>query len=123
MLAIGVIAGWSASRLLDSSPAPIVAAATNPDTWLLHVASSDPARMQLALDRAESLTTGSGAAAGRRVEIVANEGGLNLLRSDMTPMSCFLPAAKPSSASRSRASACNSCRKPTRITRPLTGSS
>ena len=85
VLAIGVIAGWSASRLLDSSPAPIVAATTNPDTWLLHVASSDPVRMQMALDRAESLTTGSGAEAGRRVEIVANEGGLNLLRSDMTP--------------------------------------
>jgi intracellular sulfur oxidation DsrE/DsrF family protein len=85
ILAVGVIAGWTASRSLDSSSAPLVAAATNPDTWLLHVASSDPVRMQQALDRAESLMTGSGASASRRVEIVANEGGLNLLRSDMTP--------------------------------------
>ena len=85
LLAIGLVGGWTASRALDSGVAPFVAAATNPDTWLLHVASSDPVRMQRALDRAEALMTGAGGATGRRVEIVANEGGLNLLRSDMTP--------------------------------------
>jgi intracellular sulfur oxidation DsrE/DsrF family protein len=41
--------------------------------------------MQKALSRAEELMNGPGASANRRVEIVANEGGLDLLRSDVTP--------------------------------------
>jgi intracellular sulfur oxidation DsrE/DsrF family protein len=85
LLMVGIVAGWVASRSLESGAAPTVAVATSPETWLLHVASSDPVRMQQALDRAQSLMTGPDASASRRVEIVANEGGLNLLRSDMTP--------------------------------------
>ena len=85
LLAVGLVGGWTVSRSLDGGSLPLVAAATNPDTLLLHVASSDPMRMQQALDRAEALMAGSDGATGPRVEIVANEGGLNLLRSDMTP--------------------------------------
>lgn len=85
LLFVGVAGGWFAARSLDSGADIVAAAAAQKDTWLLHVASSDPERMQMALDRAEALMTDSDATAGRRVEIVANEGGLNLLRSDTTP--------------------------------------
>jgi intracellular sulfur oxidation DsrE/DsrF family protein len=85
LLFVGVAGGWFTARSLDSGADTVAAAAAQKDTWLLHVASSDPGRMQQALDRAEALMTDSGASAGRRVEIVANEGGLNLLRSDTTP--------------------------------------
>jgi intracellular sulfur oxidation DsrE/DsrF family protein len=85
LLFVGIAAGWFASRSLDAGTDAVAAAAARQDTWLLHVASSDPVRMQRALDRAEALMTGSDASAGRRVEIVANEGGLDLLRSDTTP--------------------------------------
>ena len=85
LLFVGVAGGWFASRSLDAGADTATVAATQNDTWLLHVSSSDPVRMQQALVRAEELMQGSGEAPGRRVEIVANEGGLNLLRSDTTP--------------------------------------
>jgi len=85
-LTIGLAGGWLAARSHDGGAAPAISAIpANQDTWLLHVASSDPARMQLALDRAEELMSGPGATVNSRVEIVANEGGLDLLRSDRTP--------------------------------------
>lgn len=85
LLLAGLSAGWFAGRVLDggvSSGGQLVAA--NPDSWLLHVASDDPARMEMALDRAEELASGSDGVV-RHVEIVANESGLNMLRSDVTP--------------------------------------
>ena len=85
-LAVGLAGGWMASRSLDGgTEATTAAVPASQDTWLLHVASSDPARMQLALNRAEELMNGPGATSHSRVEIVANEGGLDLLRSDRTP--------------------------------------
>jgi len=85
-LTIGLAGGWLAARSHDSGTAPAASAVpASQDTWLLHVASSDPARMQFALDRAEELMSGPAATAQSRVEIVANEGGLDLLRSDRTP--------------------------------------
>lgn len=86
LLALGAAGGWFAARTVDGPTASTVAAVpASQDTWLLHVASADPARMQLALDRAEELMTAGVSSAQRRVEIVANEGGLDLLRSDRTP--------------------------------------
>jgi len=85
-LAVGLAGGWMASRALDGgAEATAAVVPASQDTWLLHVASSDPARMQVALNRAEELMNGPGATAHSRVEIVANEGGLDLLRSDRTP--------------------------------------
>jgi intracellular sulfur oxidation DsrE/DsrF family protein len=85
-LAIGLAGGWMASRSLEGgTPSAAAAVPASQDTWLLHVASSDPARMQLALDRAEELMNAPGSSEVSRVEIVANEGGLDLLRSDRSP--------------------------------------
>ncbi len=95
LLAVGALAGWFAHG--PASPGaggqvgvpavsdPLAATpgvAAQSDRLLLHVASSDPASLEAALDLAErAISDGS----GRQVEVVANEGGLDLLRSDVTP--------------------------------------
>jgi len=89
LLVAGGVAGWIAHGPLEAprpaQPSPAVAAASQPaqpDRLLLHVASSDPASLEAALDIAErAVAEGT----GRQVEVVANEGGLDLLRSDVTP--------------------------------------
>lgn len=86
MLAVGLVSGWTASRMLLPDVGPGAAAvAAQSDRWLLHVVSSDPADMKRALARAEQLMVSSADVHEHRVEIVANEGGLDLLRSDVTP--------------------------------------
>lgn len=85
VLLVGLAGGWYAGRTLQDGTTPgghMVA--TDPNSWLLHVANDDPARMKMALDRAEALKNGTDGVV-RHVEIVANEAGLNLLRSDVTP--------------------------------------
>lgn len=89
-LAVGLVAGHFATRTLDQGPGPETqsAHAVAPEAeqdWLLHVTSADPARMRAALERADQLMREPGTAPDRRIEIVANEGGLALLRSDVTP--------------------------------------
>jgi intracellular sulfur oxidation DsrE/DsrF family protein len=95
LLVVGALAGWIAHGPIGpdaggqaGAPAasgPIAAASGVPaqsDRLLLHVASSDPASLEAALDLAERAI---GDGSGRLVEVVANEGGLDLLRSDVTP--------------------------------------
>jgi len=92
LLATGIAVGWftsfqfapenSAIRVASSTDA---APAAQSETYLLHVTKSDRQHMQEALRRAGELISGPGATEARRVEIVANEGGLNLLRTDVTP--------------------------------------
>jgi intracellular sulfur oxidation DsrE/DsrF family protein len=83
LLAIGISVGWFAS--LTMAPGHNGVQVAQSDTYLLHVTTSDPQRMQMALRRADELMNGPGATDARRVEIVANEAGLDLLRSDVTP--------------------------------------
>ena len=92
LLAIGISVGWFASYMMgpghngaQMASGAYVATQVQSDTYLLHVTTSDPQRMQMALRRADELMNGPGATDTRRVEIVANESGLNLLRSDVTP--------------------------------------
>lgn len=60
------------------------AAATATENYIIHVSSGDPEKMGLALQKAQALLSSTGPGAQRRVEIVANEQGLDLLRSDVT---------------------------------------
>ena len=83
LLAIGISVGWFASLTMGLGHNGAQVAQS--DTYLLHVTTSDPQRMQAALRRADELMNGPGATDARRVEIVANESGLDLLRSDVTP--------------------------------------
>jgi intracellular sulfur oxidation DsrE/DsrF family protein len=86
LLAVGLGGGWTVSRMLSPDVGPGTAAVpAESDRWLLHVVSSDPADMKRALARAEQLMVSSADAQERGVEIVANEGGLDLLRSDVSP--------------------------------------
>ncbi len=85
LLLVGVAGGWFAGRAHDSGMAAAAVAPTSADTWLLHVTSADPVQMQRALNRADELMSAGTGPSRRQVEIVANEGGLDLLRSDRTP--------------------------------------
>jgi intracellular sulfur oxidation DsrE/DsrF family protein len=90
LLFSGIAIGWFASLALDPGYNGVQVAQS--DTYLLHVTTSDPERMQMALRRADELINGPDATDARRVEIVANESGLDLLRSDVTPYAAQIRA-------------------------------
>jgi len=54
------------------------------ENYILHVSSGDPEQMRIALKKAQALLSSGGPGAQHEVEIVANEQGLDLLRSDVT---------------------------------------
>lgn len=86
LLAVGLGSGWTVSRMLAPDVGSgTVAVPAEADKWLLHVVSSDPEDMKRVLARAEQLMLSSADTRERGVEIVANEGGLDLLRSDVSP--------------------------------------
>lgn len=91
LLATGLTVGWFSARVLGpgQADATMTAAASQAQSgsYLLHVSTSDPARMEMVLNRADEIMNGPGATESTRVEIVANEDGLDLLRSDVTPFS------------------------------------
>ena len=67
---------------------PQMAQAFSSQNTLVHITSDDQATMAAALDYAEAIFAEAQlTGVTRRVEIVANEGGLNLLRSDVSPFS------------------------------------
>jgi intracellular sulfur oxidation DsrE/DsrF family protein len=74
----------SSGRLTTSTNSGVVAAV---DNYILHVASGEPAQMRLALQKAKELLSTAEPGKPRHVEVVANEKGLNLLRSDITQFS------------------------------------
>ena len=86
LLTLGLSAGLVTHRFIDEaaigSDAQPVAAI---DNYILHVASGEPAQMRAALEKARSLLDSAPAGRPRQVEIVANEKGIDLLRSDVTP--------------------------------------
>jgi intracellular sulfur oxidation DsrE/DsrF family protein len=84
LVAFGMAAGFLAKTTLDQAADPTMVAATEPSKYLLHVASGDPVELAAALERAEFLLESASDDGIRQVEIVANEQGLNLLRSDVT---------------------------------------
>ena len=55
------------------------------ENYILHVVSGDPEQMFAALQKAQALLDSAEPGQLRQVEVVANEAGLNLLRSDVTP--------------------------------------
>lgn len=94
LLVLGVTTGMFVRGYFE--PAPQTgghAAATNlqgvaaMENYILHVISGEPEQMKLALQKIEELLSAAGPDNPRQVEVVANEQGLNLLRSDITPFS------------------------------------
>lgn len=89
LLAVGLGAGMLTHNYFDKSAAVNVASVAEPVTevnnYLLHVTSGDPEQMYAALQHAEALLEAAEEGEQRRVEIIANEKGLDLLRLDVTP--------------------------------------
>ena len=84
LLAFGIAVGFIAKGAIEPNIDPTMVATAEPDKYLLHVASGDPVDMAAALERAEYLLESAPDDGVRQVEIVANEQGLNLVRSDVT---------------------------------------
>jgi intracellular sulfur oxidation DsrE/DsrF family protein len=88
LILLGATAGYLGHGLTTEGPANKPAAAQLPgqgENYLLHVVSGDPEQMRSALVHARYLLDSADDGDVRRVEIVANERGLDLLRSDVTP--------------------------------------
>jgi intracellular sulfur oxidation DsrE/DsrF family protein len=89
LLAVGATAGYLGQSLISAefanNPATTTQAQEQIDNYLLHVISADPEQMLSALAHAKYLLDSADDGQVRRVEIVANERGLDLLRSDITP--------------------------------------
>lgn len=83
LLAAGLALGFLGGQAVDRTSGPVTVA-VEPDRYLLHVASGEPGDMAAALERAEYLLASASDDGVRQVEIVANEQGIDLLRSDVT---------------------------------------
>ena len=94
LLVLGATAGLMVHGYLDQNPQPGSFAATSDtqaitaaENYILHVVSGEPAQMKLALQEAKRILSSAEPGKPRQVEVVANERGLDLLRSDITPFS------------------------------------
>ena len=89
LLALGLVAGvaghmWVDERSSGATGFVTNQAISNSDNYLLHVTSGDPEQMRAALEQARFLLDAAGEKRVTHVEIVANERGIDLLRSDVT---------------------------------------
>lgn len=94
LMLVGLTSGLFLQRFLDrDAQSQILAAAAGnqaiatSENYILHVINGEPEQMKLALQKTRELLDASEPGLLRQVEIVANEKGLNLLRSDITPYS------------------------------------
>lgn len=92
LLLIGLVTGIFVRDYFFSSSFPTQsvaehrpAAAMIAENYILHVISGEPEQMKLALEKANDLLASTEPGRTRQVEVVANERGLDLLRSDITP--------------------------------------
>ena len=90
LLLLGVTTGQLLPRFFDQDlrPGGLTAnaqAVANVENYILHVVSGEPEKMKFALQQARELLDSAEADSPRKVEVVANEQGLALLRSDVTP--------------------------------------
>lgn len=96
LLAIGSVSGWFAHSWSghgsDRETMRLLQAVQRNDIWtdprklMIHVGNANPVRLNTALDEAENLLASSRRTNREmRVEIIANGGGLDLLRADGSP--------------------------------------
>lgn len=106
-IAVGAAAGWLVHAALSrpvaadaSAAAPRAVAPSRSDRVIVHLADAAPQRAAVALDLAEGVFDAArGSGRDVEVEIVANAGGLDLLREGMSPHAerlARLRAAHPS---------------------------
>jgi len=85
LLLLGIAGGFFAHNYLDQTRATDVVATTKIHNYLLHVTSGEPEMMLAALEEARQILNSGANGEFRQVEIIANEKGLDLLRTDITP--------------------------------------
>jgi intracellular sulfur oxidation DsrE/DsrF family protein len=85
LLVLGIAGGFFAHNYMDQTRATDVLATTNIENYLLHVTSGEPEMMLAALQEARQILDSAAHGEFRQVEIIANEKGLDLLRTDITP--------------------------------------
>lgn len=98
-LAFGVVAGWygneqfvantQTAQLIPTHAVQLHTAASTQDNLLLHISSNDPAKMDAALSYAEQTLANAQRHNDKnfRLEVVANNGGIEMLRRDTSPYS------------------------------------
>jgi intracellular sulfur oxidation DsrE/DsrF family protein len=103
LLAVGLSAGVVAHNYFGPHPGgEFVAAsavyepAAEIENYLLHVVSGEPEQMLAALEQARFLLESADESEFRQVEIIANEQGLDLLRTDVTPFAAEISALQRS---------------------------
>lgn len=94
LLGVGLAAGIVGHQLIDARQDAAVSEAQL-DKYLLHVTSGEPEEMLAALEYASGLLESRGNTP-RQVEIIANEQGIDLLRSDVTPFAAEISALQAS---------------------------
>jgi intracellular sulfur oxidation DsrE/DsrF family protein len=87
---VGIAGGLLAHQQLDRQMPAAFAEA--PNNFILHVSRGDEKTMLAALRKARELIEDDSPNHPTRVEVVANERGLNLLRSDVTPFAAEIAA-------------------------------
>ena len=82
----GVLGYYVSKQLSPPSPAGALAAARTPSTnhVILHVSESDPKQFSAAMRYVENFLD-SNQAPGSQIEVIANSGGLDLMRADKSP--------------------------------------
>ena len=94
LLLLGVTIGLLGQRYVSQAPesgaltvAAVSGQVVNGHNYIVHVVSGEPEQMLAALQKAQQLIDSAGPGQINQVEVVANQKGLNLLRSDVTPFS------------------------------------
>lgn len=88
LLAIGTVGGWTLYPQFGTSNEAIKIAAaekTQKENIILHISKSDPEQFTAALDYAGQFLT-EHEAQGHQVDVVAHAGGLDMMRTDVSPI-------------------------------------
>lgn len=96
LLTIGALAGWYGNESLSTETVPVLAmqqpspsqgaVAAEQSNLLLHISASDPVKMAALLDYAEqTLVKNRRQNLNLHIEVVANDGGIDMLRRDTSP--------------------------------------
>lgn len=85
LILVGLGAGLWTHQYLDGERKAVALASLDSPNFILHISNGDPETLRETLQKARELLDSGDEQTPHRVEVVANEQGLNLLRSDITP--------------------------------------
>ena len=91
LLVVGLTSGALIHRQMDQA-LPTTTMAAPAENYILHVTSGGAEQMMMALQKAKTLLAATEPGHPRRIEVIANDRGLDLLRSDVTLFSAEISA-------------------------------